>query len=427
MTVKKIVIVGGGAGGLPLASALGKKLGRGGKADITLVDTCASHIWKPRFHEVATGAIDADLDAVDYRAHARRNHYHFELGRMQGVDREQRKLILAPHCNAEGEEVLPQRSLDYDYLVLAIGSQGNDFNTPGVREHCLFLDSRAQADRFHERFLDLCLRANHRAENLSIAIVGGGATGVELAAEIHHAVALLKLYGHEQLDRSRLQVDVIEAGPSLLPVLKPELAATVKTELEKMGVAVHLDTKVQSADAEGFTTADGRRIDADILVWAAGIKAPPLLAELGLEHNRINQIVVAPTLLSEDPNVFVIGDCCACAMGDNKFIPPRAQSAQQMAKHTAKNLQRVLAGKPLEDFRYRDHGSLVSLSNYTAVGSLMGSLRGGSVFVEGWLARMMYISLYRMHQVALYGWLRTAMLLLAGRFNRLWRPRLKLH
>ena len=152
-----------------------------------------------------------------------------------------------------------------------------------------------------------------------------------------------------------------------------------------------------------------------------------MLADLGLSHNRINQINVAPTLLSDDPSVFVIGDCCACEMGENKFIPPRAQSAQQMAKHTAKNLCRLIDGKPLLDFRYRDHGSLVSLSNYTAVGSLMGNLRSGSVFVEGWLARMMYISLYRMHQVALYGWLRTGMLLLAGRFNRLWRPRLKLH
>lgn len=424
---QRIVIVGGGAGGLPLASALGKRLGRSKKAEITLVDSCASHIWKPRFHEVATGAIDADLDAVDYRAHARRNHYHFELGRMQGLDREKQQVILAPHVDADGEEVLPERRLDYDYVVIAIGSRGNDFNTPGVRDHCMFLDSRQQADRFHERFLALCLRANHLAEQMSIAIVGGGATGVELAAEIHHAVALLKLYGHEQLDRSRLKVDVIEAGPSLLPALKPELAATVKKELEKMGVTVHLDTRVKSADDKGFVTADEQRIDADILVWAAGIKAPEMLADLGLSHNRINQINVAPTLLSDDPSVFVIGDCCACEMGENKFIPPRAQSAQQMAKHTAKNLCRLIDGKPLLDFRYRDHGSLVSLSNYTAVGSLMGNLRSGSVFVEGWLARMMYISLYRMHQVALYGWLRTGMLLLAGRFNRLWRPRLKLH
>ena len=231
---QRIVIVGGGAGGLPLASALGKRLGRRKKAEITLVDSCASHIWKPRFHEVATGAIDADLDAVDYRAHARRNHYHFELGRMQGLDREKQQVILAPHVDADGEEVLPERRLDYDYVVIAIGSRGNDFNTPGVRDHCMFLDSRQQADRFHERFLALCLRANHLAEQMSIAIVGGGATGVELAAEIHHAVALLKLYGHEQLDRSRLKVDVIEAGPSLLPALKPELAATVKKELEKI-------------------------------------------------------------------------------------------------------------------------------------------------------------------------------------------------
>ncbi|MDX1505122.1 MAG: NAD(P)/FAD-dependent oxidoreductase [Spongiibacter sp.] len=426
MTVK-IVIVGGGAGGLPLATSLGKRLGRKGRASITLVDANATHIWKPRFHEVATGAIDADLDAVDYRAHAQRNHYRFALGTMSGIRRDTRQLVLAPLCRDDGEEILPERTLDYDYLVLAVGSVGNDFNTPGVREHCLFLDSRHQADRFHELFLDLCLRVDYSASPFSLAIVGGGATGVELAAELHHAVALLKSYGHEQLDRARMTVHVIEAGPRLLPALKEELAATVRSELEQMGVAVHVDTKVQSADERGFVLADGGRIDADLLVWAAGIKAPEILPTLGLGANRLNQIPVNKALQSEDPRVFVMGDCCACELEDGKNVPPRAQSAQQMAKHLSRNLQRLIDGQPLADFAYRDHGSLVSLSNYAAVGNLMGSLRGGSIFVEGWMARMMYISLYRLHQAALYGWLRTLMLLLAGRFNRLWRPRLKLH
>ncbi|MBB3048206.1 NADH dehydrogenase [Litorivivens lipolytica] len=423
----KIVVIGGGAGGLPLVTRLGRRLGKRSKASITLVDGSGSHIWKPRFHEVATGAIDADLDAVNYLAHARQNYYRFARGWLSGVDREAKQVILAPVHDDQGEEILPERRLEYDYLVLAIGSLGNDFNTAGVRDHCLFLDSRKQADLFHERFLNHCDRANFTDTPVSVAIVGGGATGVELAAEIHHAIAVLKLYGHEQLDRSKLHVHLIEAAPRLLPALQEKLAKSAEDELKKLGVQVHTDTLVERAEEEAFITKDGQRIEAQLLVWAAGIKAPEILGTLALKTNRINQLTVTDTLLTEDNAIFAIGDCCACDMGEGKNVPPRAQSAQQMALHTAANIERLLRGESPIPFEYKDHGSLVSLSKYSALGNLMGNLRGGSIFVEGWLARFMYIGLYRFHQAALYGWMRTLMLLLAGRFNRLLRPRLKLH
>jgi NADH dehydrogenase len=422
-----IVIVGGGAGGLPLATYLGRSLGKKGKAKITLVDSSTSHIWKPRYHEVATGAIDADLDAVDYRAHAHQNHYRFALGELSGINREDRHIILSPYINSEGEEILPLRQINYDYLVLAIGSVGNDFGIPGVSEHCLFLDKRTQADRFHEIFLDHCLSANYRDHPISIAIVGGGATGVELAAELHHAVSLLKLYGHDKLDRKRLNVQLIEAGPRILPGLKEELAANAQKQLETMGVTVRVDTMVAEVQQGVMTTKSGERIEAELLVWAAGIKAPPVLNELGLEGGKASLLKVDASLQTSDPAIFAMGDCCACPLGDDKLVPPRAQSAQQMALHLAKTFRRLQRGDSPAPFVYKDRGSLVSLSEYSAVGQLMGNLRGGNFFVEGWLARMMYVSLYRLHQAALYGWPRTLMLLLAGRFNRLLRPRLKLH
>lgn len=425
--IPRILIIGGGAGGLPLATRLGKKLGKKRRAEVMLVDANSVHVWKPRFHEVATGAIDSDLDAVDYRAHARLNHYTFELGTLSAVDRERREVLLAPLYGANGEQVLPERQFSYDYLVLCVGSHGNDFGTPGVREHCLFLDSRQQADRFHERFLNTCMAANFASKPIEIAIVGAGATGVELAAEIHHAVDMLKLYGHRQLDRSKLRVHIIEAAERILPPLNESIAKAAHQQLEKMGVLIHTHTMVKQVDAKGFITKDDTRIDADLLVWAAGIQAPALLTTLGLETNRANQLVVTPALQTQDPRIFAIGDCCACPDGQGKNIPPRAQSAQQMAVTVAKNIERSLQQQPLEDFVYRDRGSLVSLSEYTSVGNLMGNLKGGSFFIEGWIARMMYISLYRLHQAALYGWPRTLMLLLAGRFNRLVRPRLKLH
>lgn len=431
MAATKIVVVGGGAGGLPLVTLLGRRLGKHGIADITLVDSNNIHVWKPRYHEVATGAIDADLDAVDYRGHARLNHYRFEPGTLSGLDSQAKKIRLAPVNDDQGQEVLPERSLHYDYLVLAIGSCSNDFNTPGVRDHALFLDSRQQADRFREKFLNACLHANHNNSPLSVAIVGGGATGVELAAEIHHAISMLKLYGHEHLDRKQLNVHLIEAAPRILPALSERVSLAAHTRLEGLGVKVHTHTMVERAEPGTFVVKDGDNIEADLLVWAAGVKAPAVLGTLNeLERNRINQVVVEPTLQAVGhPNIFAIGDCAACTLpGAERPLPPRAQAAQQMAHHMARSFERLLERhQPMKPFRYRDHGSLVSLSQYSSVGMLMGNLKGGNFFVEGWLARIMYISLYRLHQAALYGWPRTLMLLIAGRFNRLIRPRLKLH
>lgn len=430
MSKPKIVVVGGGAGGLPLVTQLGRKLGKHRRADITLVDTSNMHVWKPRFHEVATGAIDADLDAVDYRAHARLNHYRFEPGTLIRLDAEAREIVLAPFEDSQGQPVLPERRLPYDYLVIAVGSQSNDFGTPGVRQHCLFMDTRAQAERFRERFLNTCLHADYRNEPVSVTIVGGGATGVELAAEIHNAVSMLKLYGHERLDREQLKVTVVEALPRVLPGLPERVSEGARKRLQALGVSVRTDVMVAEARENALITKDGETLSADLLVWAAGVKAPEFLSQLGLATNRINQIEVEPTLLARgQDNIFVIGDCAFLKPeGADDPIPPRAQSAQQMAHQTGNNLERlILRQQSPQPFIYRDRGSLVSLSGYSSVGMLMGSLKGGNFFVEGWLARLMYVGLYRMHQAALYGWPRTLLLLTAGRFSRLVRPRLKLH
>ncbi|MDX9875085.1 MAG: NAD(P)/FAD-dependent oxidoreductase [Spongiibacteraceae bacterium] len=422
----RIVVVGGGAGGLPLVTRLGKQLGKRGLAQITLIDANLIHVWKPRFHEVATGALDAELDAVDYRAHARENHYEFQLGSMSGLDRETREVILAPIVDKEGDQVLPERRIPYDYLVIAIGSGGNDFGTPGVRQHCLFLDSKQQADRFHRDFLNTCMTADFSGKPVSIAIVGAGATGVELAAEIHHAVDLLKLYGHHRLDRSKLQVHLIEAAPRILPPLSERVAKAAHEELTRLGVQIHVNTMVECATEKAFITKDGKEIPGDLLVWAAGVKAPPVLAELGLETSR-GQLVVNDRLQTSDPSIFALGDCSACPDGNGKTVPPRAQSAQQMAKTMARNMARLVRGEPLEPFVYKDRGSLVSLSRFDSVGNLMGNLKSGNLFVEGWLARIMYVSLYRMHQASIYGWPRAIMLILGGRFSKMLRPRMKLH
>lgn len=431
MALPRIIIVGGGAGGLELATQLGRKLGKSGRAAITLVDRNPTHIWKPLLHEVATGTLDVDIDQVTYRAHASAHHFEFQLGNFIGLDRDNREIRLAPLTDESGDEVLAERRLAYDYLVLAIGSVSNHFNTPGVAEHCIFLDSPTQAQRFHRRLLEAYIKLNspqHPKENLNIAIVGAGATGVELSAELHHAAKELNQYGFSEMKRDRLKITLVEAGPRILPALPERIAAAAHQELVKLGVDVRVATKVTAATEEGLLLGDDL-LPAELMVWAAGIKAPDFLKDLaGLENNRLNQLMVLPTLqTSRDSQIYVIGDAAGCPLPDNKWVPPRAQSAHQMASHVAKNLLAALNGQPQTPYIYKDHGSLISLSRFGTVGSLMGNLVGGAMMIEGRIARMAYISLYRMHQVALHGWWRTLMISVIGRINKIIRPRLKLH
>ncbi len=432
----QIVIVGGGAGGLELAKKLGARYGRA-KHDIILIDRNRTHIWKPLLHEVAAGSLDANLDEVGYRDHCFRWGYRFFLGSFEEVDRVTREVIIAPLLDEDGTVLIERHRIRYDYLVIAVGSITNDFGTPGAREHCMMLDSREDADRFRNRLLNHCLRVSRAMTTDSpgdpqvrIAIVGGGATGVELAAELYNAAAGLSFYGLEVFDASRLKVTLIEAAPRILSALRETLSDAATHELEKLGVSVRAGTQVAAIESGAVVTASGERIPSDITVWAAGVRGADYLKELGgLEVNRNNQLVVKPTLqTTQDERIFAMGDCCSCLLpGRDRPIPPRAQAASQMAATVADNLTRIMDGKPLVDFVYRDRGSLVSLSRFAALGNLMGNLVGGQMAVEGFLARMIYQSLYRMHLLAIHGWIKGVAMIVISKANQVIRPRLKFH
>ena len=429
----RILIVGGGAGGLELATRLGRRLGKRKRARITLVDANMTHIWKPLLHEVAAGSLNSTEDELNYVAQAKWNHFHFQLGAMRGLDRERRLIKLGAILDDLGQELIPERELGYDYLVLAVGSTTNDFNTPGAAEHCLFLDTRAQAERFHRLLLNQYMKAQARgeesvSERINVAIIGAGATGVELAAELHHAARLLQAYGLDRISPEDLHINLIEASPRVLPALPERISTPVTETLKSLGVYLHTGAAVKEVTEEHLLLANGECIHASLKVWAAGIRAPAFLTELGLETNRINQLAVYTTLQSTlDKRIFAFGDCAACPAGEaGTFVPPRAQAAHQQASLLAKNLARVLEGKELLTYQYRDYGSLISLASFSAVGNLMGNLTG-SVMLEGKLARLFYISLYRMHQMALYGVPRTLLLMLSDRIGRSTEPRLKLH
>jgi len=425
-----IIIVGGGAGGLELAIRLGR-YHKNKKAKVILVDKNRIHIWKPLLHEVASGSLDPDIDGVDYLSLGSKNGFIFHLGSMNELNKETQSITLSPLLDDEGQTILEARQLHYEKLIFAIGSVTNDFGTVGAHKNCTFLDSPASAQKFHTKLLNqfLKLQSDDNDNILEIAIVGAGATGVELAAELYKTSELLKSYGYNHLSQNRLKVTLIEAGPRLLAALPERIAQSAQCELEKLGVEILLNTAVSKVDENGLHTKDGNFITSRMSVWAAGIKAPDFLAHIGgLETNRINQIVVTPELYSvTDPNIYALGDCSHCVMEDGFKVPPRAQSAHQMASHIFNNLKLLEKNKPQQRYKYVDYGSLVSLSTYSTVGNLMGNLTKGSMFIEGRLARMVYIGLYRMHQMVIFGKLKTLLFILVNRINNRLRPNMKMH
>ncbi len=431
----QIVIVGGGAAGLELAARLGARYGRA-RHDIILVERNRTHIWKPLLHEVATGSLDANLDEVGYGNHGYRWGYRYFYGTLHAIDTVAREIHIAPLIDEDGSELMSAQTLRFDYLVLAIGSISNDFGTPGVQDYCLSLDSRRQADRFRSKLLNHCLRVSRimardpaSDAHVRVAIVGGGATGVELAAELYNAADALSHYGLEVFDRNRLEVTLIEAGPRILPALPERLSDAARHELEALGVRVATGLQVTEVTAEAIITRSGEAIPADLKVWAAGVKGTPLEGGAGgLDMTKNGQFVVRPTLQTSDDRIFAMGDCAYCLLPDSdRPVPPRAQSAHQMADTVFRNLGRLMEKRDLVAFAYHDHGSLVSLSRFSTVGSLMGGLVGGQLAIEGRLARWVYTSLYRMHLIAIHGWLKGLALIAVGHVNAIVRPKLKLH
>jgi len=432
----RIVVVGGGAAGLELATRLGDRLGRRSRAAITLVDCARTHLWKPLLHAVAAGSIDPGEHELNYLAQAHWHGFRYRYGEMIGLDRVEKQVHLAATHDEDGRQITPPRSVAYDTLVIAVGSVTNDFGTKGVAEDAVPLETPAEAARFHRRLVNACLRAQTqdgpvRPGQLHIAIVGAGATGTELAADLHRTTREVVAYGLDRIDPQRdIRIVLIEAAGRVLPGLPDRISRATHRLLDRIGVEIRTGAKVTEVTAEGLRLGDGSFIDAELVVWAAGVKAPEVLRQLdGLEANRINQLVVEPTLqTTRDPAIFAIGDCAACPCpGPSATVPPRAQAAHQQAAHLVGQIERRLSGQPLRPFVYRDFGSLVSLGKWSTVGSLMGFPFGRGLFIEGAFARVMYLSLRVMHDQVLKGTSRALFGLLARGLTRRTGPQVKLH
>ena len=415
--MQKIIIIGGGAGGLELATDLGDKLGKTDKAQITLVDKNSYHLWKPLLHEVATGVLDEQVDNIYYASQGQQHNFEFTQGTFTDLDRDSKRITVINH----NDESI---SIDYDILVIAIGSTSNDFGTPGVKEHCIFLDDQNAAIRLREtlinKFTSFCsIIDDHQStdeDKIRIAIVGGGATGVELASELPNMVETFGACGRNKMCSDLLDVSVIEATDRILPALPEKTAISITKTLEKQGIHVLTKTMITKAENDGFYPKDGDIIKADIMIWTAGVKAPDYLKEIsGLESSRSNQLVVKPTLqTSRDDSIFVIGDCAYAMQENGHASPPTAQAAHQMAKICYENIINILNNNPLKSFKYTDNGTIISLHD-TAQGVV--KIAGKSeMSVKGWFALIIHRLLYRMHQASLLGIFKTIRFARASKF-----------
>lgn len=432
-TPHRIVVVGGGAAGLQLATKAGDRLRP--RAHLTLVERARTHLWKPLLHAVAAGSMDPGKHELNYLAHAHAHHFDYRLGEMVGLDRNSRRIHLGPMLDDEGREITSARTLPYDTLVIAVGSVTNDFGTPGAAAFAVPLETPEQAVRFNRRLVNALLRADQqegeiRPGQLHVAIIGAGATGTELAAELHHTIREVVGQGLNRIDPVRdVRIVLIEAADRILPALAERIAGKAAEMLAKLGINVRVNSRVSEVMAEGVRLADGTLIPSELIVWSAGVKGPDFLRDLdGLEVTRSNQLLVLPTLqTTNDPAIFAMGDCAATPRpGFDTTVPPRAQAAHQQASHLLKQLRRRLDGQPLQPFHYRDFGSLVSLGRNHTVGSLMART-ASNMFIEGFLARLVYRSLYKMHEHALHGTVRTAIRALGRSLTGRSEPRVKLH
>jgi NADH dehydrogenase len=318
---------------------------------------------------------------------------------------------------------------------MAVGSVTNDFGTPGTAKHAVPLETPEQASRFNKRLVNACLRANAQSEpvrpgQLHVAIIGAGATGTELAAELHRTVRAVVAYGMDRIDPAKdVHIVLIEAAERILPALPERISQASRDLLVSLGVEVRTSARVAEVRSDGVVLSDGGFIPSELVVWSAGVKAPNFLGEFGgLEVNRINQLMISETLqTTRDPSIFAIGDCACLMRPVGGAIPPRAQAAHQMASHMIHQIGRLLEGKPLMPFVYRDFGSLVSLGKYSTVGSLMGFVVGRNMMVEGLFARLMYQSLYKMHEAALHGGPSVFWRTVASSLTQRVTPSVKLH
>ena len=401
--MSRIVIVGGGAAGLEIASLLGRSVNR--QDEVILVEGETHHYWKPRFHEIAAGTFDSDLDSLCYFSHGAKQGYMHYQAWMTDIKRDTKQLVVR---KPDGETDY----LDYDYLIIAIGAISNDFATQGAQQHCLFLDTAAQARNSWLQISQLLRSGAERTVN----IVGAGATGLELAAELAKVSTDLR----HNTYAAKLNINLIEAADRVLPAGPEKMSEQARLTLAKRQINIILNTRIASVAADHMTTSDGQILHADVQFWAAGIKAPDWLKNIGgLQSNHANQLLVEPTLATTyDAAIFALGDCASIPQPDGSKVPAKAQAANRAALHLAKNLVAHLAGKPLQPFVYKDGGMVVAIGHNFAISAMLND----KLILKGRLVRRLYDTMFRLHQKTVSGLITMSRLIIIKRLKCIFKP-----
>ena len=369
MNKPKVVILGGGFGGLAAARALYKS------AEVTVVDRHNFQTFLPLLYQVSTAGLAADHVAYPIRGALRKTNIKFRMGSPISVDHKNKEVKL------DSSEVL-----QFDHLIVALGSVSADFGIPGVNEYALGMKTVHEAltirAEIMRRFEDLCRFEDET--KLSISVIGGGPTGVEMAGAIAELIRG-PLKSDQANAAAHIKVSLIEAGPRLLPPFAPSLSERTKKDLEKLGVKVLLNTAVKAIEHRKIILIDDSVLNSEITIWAAGVKGSDAMAQLNLPTNG-NRVAVEPTMQVKNyPNVWALGDIAGALGKDGRPLPMVAPVAIQQGKFIAKQIARLISNKPLTDFKYLDKGSMATIGRNKAVVQVKGLKISGPIAWLIWL------------------------------------------
>ena len=369
MNKPRVVILGGGFGGLAAARALHKA------ADVTVVDRHNYQTFLPLLYQVSTAGLAADHVAYPIRGALRKTPVKFRMGSPISIDHKNKEVKL------DSSELLK-----FDHLIVALGSVSADFGIPGVKEFTLGMKTVSEAltirAEIMRRFEDLCRFEDDT--KLSITVVGGGPTGVEMAGAIAELIRG-PLKSDQANAAANINITLIEAGPRLLPPFAPSLSARTKKDLEKLGVKVLLNAAVQEVEHRKIKLKDGTTISSEITIWAAGVKGSDAMGQLNLP-TVANRVAVDPTMQVKNyPNVWALGDIAAAIGKDGNTLPMVAPVAIQQGKFIAKQIMRISKNQKLENFKYLDKGSMATIGRNKAVVQVKSLKISGAIAWLIWL------------------------------------------
>ncbi|HVZ31362.1 MAG TPA: NAD(P)/FAD-dependent oxidoreductase [Polyangiaceae bacterium] len=388
-----VVIIGSGFAGLNAMRGLGNS-----EVDVTLIDRCNYHLFQPLLYQVATAALEpADISGPLRQLGSARN-VSILLGEVGAIDVDRRRVDLL------------DRPIPYDYLILATGSTHSYFGHQDWAEHAPGLKTLEDALEIRRRILYAFEAAERETEPqrqqawLTFVIIGGGPTGVELAGAIAEISHQTKAREFKHIDPNCARVILLEGLPRVLTQYPEGLSRKAQRQLEHLGVEVRTGTMVTDV-SRGEVKAKDLVLEAQTVIWAAGVAASPIARELGVELDRAGRVKVTPQLtVPGHPEIYVIGDLAALEQ-DGRLIPGLAPAAIAEGKHAAANVLRAIRGEPLQPFRYNDRGSFAVIGRGAAVGIAYRWCVAGALAWLAWLAiHITFLIGFRNRIAVLFNW-----------------------